>query len=102
MTSQFAKMKFSSNFFDVCRKVSCSSLPIMYWFPKLHKTPVGARFIIASKNSCTKPLPGAIFKAFQIEFKHVYNFHNKSTFFSSYKRYWVVENYFPITENLKG
>ena len=26
------------------------SLPVMYWIPKLHKNPVGSRFIIDSKN----------------------------------------------------
>ena len=30
-------------------------LPIMYWLPKMHKTSIGARFIIASKNCSTKP-----------------------------------------------
>ena len=24
------------------------SLPIMYWLPKIHETPVGVRFILAS------------------------------------------------------
>ena len=31
----------------------------MYWFPKLQKTPTGARFITASKSCSTKPLSGA-------------------------------------------
>ena len=32
--------------------------------------------------------------------KRVENFHNKSTFYSSYKIFWVVENTFPIIEKL--
>ena len=40
------------------------SLHIMYCFPKLHKTPIGDRFIIASKNCGTKPLSSVISKIF--------------------------------------
>ena len=37
------------------------SLPIiMYWLSELHKTPIGARFIIASKNCSIEPLLGVI------------------------------------------
>ena len=31
-------------------------LPSMYWIPKMHKIPIGARFIVASKKCTTKPL----------------------------------------------
>ena len=61
----------------------------MYWLPKLRKTPVG-----------TKPLSGVISKIFKMIFKHVDNFHNKSTFYSSYKKFWVVENSSSIIEKL--
>ena len=37
---------------------------------------------------------------FKILFKHVENFHNKSTFYSSRKKFCVVENPFPIIEKL--
>ena len=43
-------------------------LPRMYWSPKLHKNPIGSRFIIASKQSSLKPLLKdltCIFKLFQ-------------------------------------
>ena len=61
------------------------SLPAMCWLPKLHKTPIG-----------TKPLSGVISIIFKMIFKHDDSFHNKSTFYSSYKKFWVVENSFPI------
>ena len=32
------------------------TLPIMYWIPKMHKNPTGARFIIASKKYSTKQI----------------------------------------------
>ena len=72
----------------------------MHWFPKIHKTPDRTKFIIASKNCSTKPLSGVISKVFKILFKHVEYFHKKIIFFSSYKKFLVVENSFPIIEKL--
>ena len=68
------------------------SLPIMYWTPKMHKSPVGARFIIASKKCSTKPLTEAVSKTFKMIFAHVNSFHKKSVFYSGFNRFWVVEN----------
>ena len=34
-------------------------------------------------------------------FAHVENFHNKSKFYSNYKKFWVVQNSFPIIDKLK-
>ena len=34
-------------------------------------------------------------------FNRVENFHNKITFYSSYKKFWIVENYFRIIEKRK-
>ena len=72
----------------------------MYWLPKLHKAPIGARFINASKNCSTKPLSVVISKTFKMLFKHVENFYNISTFYSSCKNFWVVENSLPIIEKV--
>ena len=41
-------------------------LPIMYWIPKMHKTPVKHRFIVASKGCTTKPISKAVIKCIQI------------------------------------
>ena len=72
----------------------------MYWLSKLHKMPIGATFIIASKNCSTKPLPAVISKIFKILFKHAKNSYDSSTFYSSYKNFRVVETFFPIIEKL--
>ena len=72
----------------------------MHWFSKIHKTPDRAKFIIASKNCSTKPLSGVISKVFKMLFKHVEYFHKKIIFFSSYKKFLVMENSFPIIEKL--
>ena len=60
------------------------------------------RFIIGLNNCSTKPLSRVISKIFKMLFKHVENVHNKSTFYSRYKKSWVVENYFPIIEKINN
>ena len=56
------------------------SLPIMYWLPKIHKTPVGARFIVASYYCSTNPLSDTISKNFKIIFNTSESFHKKVSF----------------------
>ena len=46
-----------------------STLPIMYWMPKMHKNPIGFRFIVASSNCSTKPIS----KAVSLIFNLIYN-----------------------------
>ena len=89
--SNFSKDDIIKNDKNYCQKFHLNltdknrSLSIIYWLPKLHKTSIGAKFIIASKNCSTKPLSGVISKIFKMIFKHVENFHNnnfnKSTFY---------------------
>ena len=38
----------------------------MYWIPKLHKNPTGARAIIASKVCCTKQVSKSVSNAFKL------------------------------------
>lgn len=77
-------------------------LPVMYWLPKLHKTPSDARFIVASSTCSTKPLSSAISNVFKLIFQQVKNFHAKSTFYSRYKKFWVLQNSFPVIEKLNA
>ena len=72
----------------------------MYWFCKLHKNPVGSRFIIASKNSSTKPLPKAISNVFKRIYYQIENFHIKSELLSNYTKSWVHQNVDPVIENI--
>ena len=64
----------------------------MYLLPKMHKTPVTAKLIVASKNFSTKPLSDVISKVFKIIFNHVESFHIKSLFYTGFKTFWFVEN----------
>ena len=77
-----------------------NSIPNMYWIPKMHKNPIGARFIIASTNSSNKPLSKMISNVFKMIFKQIENFHNKSRFYSNYNLFWVLENSKPVIDML--
>ena len=57
-------------------------LSIMYWLPKIHKTLVGVRFIVASYYCSTNPLSDKISKMI---FNTVESFHKKSLFYSGCK-----------------
>ena len=78
---------------DTCMR----KLPSMYWTPKMHKNPIGARFIIASKFSSLKLLSKDITSIFRLIFAHVKKYHGKATFFSGIKQFWVVENNSDVT-----
>ena len=46
-------------------------LPNMYCMPKMHKSPIKARFIIASPKSSIKPLARTITSIFRLFFRHI-------------------------------
>ena len=66
----------------------------------MHKNPIGARFIIASKNSSNKPISKAITKVFKLFYNQIENFNDKSRFYSSYNLFWITQNTTSITEML--
>ena len=72
----------------------------MYWLPKRHKTPIGTRFILASNNCNTNPLPDITSKIFKMIFNTVESFHNKSLFYSSCKKFLIVQSSFPFMTKL--
>ena len=76
------------------------SLPVMYWTPKMHKTPIGARFIIASKSCSTKAISTAVSSIFQLIFRQTENFHKKAKYISNYNTFWVLQNVDPVIHNM--
>jgi len=77
-------------------------LPIMYWTPKMHKTPSSCRFIIASKHCSTKPLSKSISSVFKLIFNQIENFHKNAKFLNNYNKFWVLQNSDPIIDTLKN
>ena len=94
-----ANLNYSKKFDQNIKEID-KSLPIMYGLPKMHKTPIGARFIVPSKNCSTKPFSDKISKIFKMIFNIVESFYNKSFFYSGCKKFWVVQNSFPIVRKL--
>ena len=72
----------------------------MYWLPKMHKTPIGAIFIVVLKNCSAKLLSSTISKIFKNIFSTVENSHNKCFFHSGCWKFWIVLIFFPIVTKL--
>ena len=69
--------------------------------PKIHKTPIAARFIVASDYCSMKPLSDTRSKLFKTILNTVESFHTQSLFHSGCEKFWVVQNSFPIATKLK-
>ena len=76
------------------------TLPFMYWMPKMHYSPPRARFIVASSACSTKPMSKVTSLIYKRIFSQVQSFHEKSTFYGNYNRFWVIENSAPVIEKL--
>ena len=77
-------------------------LPNMYWLPKMHKTPIKPRFIIASPKSSIKPLSQAVTSAFRLFYKQIETYNTKSRFFTGVNTFWVVQNNKPVLDTIKS
>ena len=69
-----------------------STLPDIYWIPKLHKSPVKFRFIIASKQCTTKSLSKDVSSVFSLFQKQIATYHQKTHYFLGIKSYWIVND----------
>ena len=91
---------------SLCEKFGLSveerlqTLPFMYWMPKMHYSPPRARFIVASSSCSTKPLSKITSLLYKKIFNQVRNFHEKSTFYGNYNRFWVIENSAPLIDKI--
>ena len=72
------------------------TLPDIYWIPKLHKTPVKSRFIIASKHCTTKCLSKNLSSIFTLFQKQIDTYYAKAHFYSGIKSYWIINNRDPV------
>ena len=78
-----------------------STLPDIYWIPKLHKNPVKFRFIIASKQCTTKSLSKDVSSIFSLFQKQIATYHKKTHYFSGIKSYWIVNDRGPVLDAIK-
>ena len=73
-------------------------LPIMYWIPKMHKNPIGKRFIVASKKCSLKPLVKTLSDIFKMFYYQIETFHKNEKFLAHYNQFWVLKNANPIID----
>ena len=71
----------------------------MYWLPKMHKRPIGVRFIVFSKKYSTKPLSDVIYKVLKMIFNHVESFHEKVYFTHTLKILGLLKIHSQLLEN---
>ena len=76
------------------------TLPDIYWLPKLHKSPIKARFIIASKKCSLKKLNKDVTSIFKLAYEQVERYNKKSCTFSGIKTFWVIQNSQPVLSTL--
>ena len=94
-------MMYSKQHLGLEVEYSEKDVPIMYWIPKMHKDPPGARFIIASKQCSTKKISKAVSSTFKLIYNQIENFHKKAKFLSNYNKFWVLQNTEPVLDIIK-
>jgi len=67
-------------------------LPRIYWTPKMHKNPVGTRFIIGNPTSSLKPLTKNITSICKTFLHVMTRYYNKLDFMSGTKHLWIAQN----------
>ena len=78
-----------------------SCLPVAYWLPKMHKDPIGFRYIIASKKCTNKELSKHITSVFKLFNKAIESYHDIGKFHSGVNSFWVIQNNVPVIEAIE-
>ena len=94
--------KYLSNMFKINVEDEFKSLPKIYWLPKLHKSPIKFRFIIAASTNSIKPLAKPITSILKRFYQQIENYNKKAHFFSGIKTFWVVKDKTPVLEAVKN
>ena len=89
------------NHFNISVPDEMHSLPDIYWLPKLHKTPIKARYIIASQICSVKKLSKDITSIFKLAYNQVEKYNLKAFTFSGIKTFWVIQNSQPVLNNIE-
>lgn len=73
----------------------------VFWFTvKMHKTPLGFRFIIASKKCANKVLSKHVTAIFKLFYEQIKLYHEKVKYFSGIKTFWVIQNNQPVLDSM--
>ena len=77
-------------------------IPLIYWIPKMHKNPIGSRFIAGSKLCSIKFLSKNFSKALKLILNHM-KVYNKVVFErSQLNQYWILENSLEFLDEIRN
>ena len=94
-------IRFLTDKFKLKQLSSESKLPNIYWLPKMHKTPIKFRFIIAAPDCTIKPLAKSLTSIFSLFYKQIESYNKKCSFFSGVNTFWVIQNNQPVIKAIK-
>ena len=76
-------------------------IPLLYWIPKMHKNPIGSRFIAGSKYCSIKPLSKHFSKALKLILNHMKLYGKTVKERSNLNYYWILDNSLEFLEHIK-
>ena len=76
-------------------------IPLIYWVPKMHKNPVGSRFIAGSKICSIKPLSQYFSKALKLILHHMKLYSRTVLERANINYYWIVDNSLDFMDKIK-
>ena len=82
-------------------KDDMKEIPLIYWIPKMHKSPIGNRFIAGSRICSIKTLSKAFSKALKVILNHMKLYHNTVLERSGINCFWILNNSLELLEDLK-
>ena len=80
---------------------SMKDIPLMYWVPKMHKRPIGSRFIAGSKICSIKPLSKYFAKALKLILNHLKLYSRTVLERANINYYWIVDNSLEFMDKIK-
>ena len=92
--------------FSKCKGIkvpeNMGDLPLIYWIPKMHKNPIGSRFIAGSKFCSIKMLSKYFSKALKLILQHM-KLYNRTVFErTSLNCFWILDNSLEFLEKIKS
>ena len=76
-------------------------IPLIYWIPKMHKNPIGSRFIAGSKFCSIKILSKCFSKALKLILNHLKLYCKTVLERTGLNYFWILENSLEFLEKLK-
>ena len=88
--------------FNIDVKPERFNLPILYWIPKFHKSPIGTRFIAGSKNKVLTQLEKIVQSILTLFESHFQNYCNVIKNNTGFKHYFSISNSSQALDIIQG